>query len=174
VSQSELQWKQHPRLTTIDVCENGDLRRRDTGRALSRRLDSWGYVRTHVPIPDKTFKTQSAHRLVAETFLGELGDKQVNHKNGNKQDNRVTNLEICTAQQNAWHSSYVLGNNLGERHPRARLTDVQVAEIRRLRELGVWAKDIAAMYGIHMMYVYSLQYGNYRTKTIALPVGGVA
>jgi hypothetical protein len=174
VSQSELQWKQHPRLTTIDVCENGDLRRRDTGRALSRRLDSWGYVRTHVPMPDKTFKTQSAHRLVAETFLGELGDKQVNHKNGNKQDNRVANLEICTMQQNAWHSAHVLGNNLGERHPRARLTDVQVAEIRRLRDLGVWAKDIAKMYGVHWAYVYRLHYRLNRTKTIHLPVGGVA
>lgn len=169
MSQSASQWKRHPRFATIEVCDNGDLRRADNKRPLSRRLDSWGYVRTHVPLPDKTYKTQSAHRLVAETFLGDLGDKQVNHKNGIKQDNRSCNLEICTMQQNAWHSSHVLGNNLGERHPRARLTDVQVAEIRRLRALGVWAKDIAEMYGIHWMYVYHLQYGHYRTKTIAKP-----
>jgi len=44
------------------------------------------------------------HRLVAHAFLGGLsGDLEVNHKNFNKHDNRVENLEIVTHSQNQKH-----------------------------------------------------------------------
>ncbi len=50
-------------------------------------------------------KTYSVHRLVANTFLGETSDKVVNHKNGNKIDNRLKNLEFVTQSQNMQHAS---------------------------------------------------------------------
>jgi len=45
------------------------------------------------------------NRLVAEAFLGLIDDKLiVNHKNGNKLDNRLDNLEIITQKENTYHA----------------------------------------------------------------------
>lgn len=49
----------------------------------------------------------SVHRLVLETFEGS-SDLQCNHKNGNKKDNRLINLEYCTPKENVQHSISVL------------------------------------------------------------------
>jgi hypothetical protein len=49
-------------------------------------------------------QTRQIHRLVAENFLGKHPGMHVNHKNGNKLDNRLDNLEWCTPSENIQHA----------------------------------------------------------------------
>jgi hypothetical protein len=54
---------------------------------------------------NKLNKSKSIHRLVAETYIPNPKElPQVNHKNGNRLDNRIENLEWCTAKQNIKHA----------------------------------------------------------------------
>lgn len=76
------------------------------------------------------------HRVVCAAFLGKLPDgKEVNHKNGDRGDNRLVNLEYVTRSENLKHKFRVLKSppirNKGESAGRAKLTNAQVIEIRR-------------------------------------------
>ena len=62
------------------------------------------YLRVNITICGKSY-SKGVHRLVAETFIPNLDNKpQVNHIDGNKQNNRVENLEWCTNQENRDHA----------------------------------------------------------------------
>ena len=88
----------------------GSYRKVIPGRILALTPTVWN-TRPHymsVPIQGRTLLV---HRLVALAWLHEtwFEGAEVNHKNGNKRDNRVSNLEWVTHQQNELHSYRVLG-----------------------------------------------------------------
>ena len=65
-------------------------------------IDRDGYIKVSLQKNKKTFYF-SAHRLVAIMFLGDLENYEVNHKDRNKKNNHVNNLELVTKSENQTH-----------------------------------------------------------------------
>lgn len=89
------------------VSPGGDIRTR-AGLLLAQRLDREGYCLVSIQVDGKK-KSERVHRMVAQTFLDNPENKPwVNHKDGVKHNNRLTNLEWCTAKENHEHAKNVL------------------------------------------------------------------
>lgn len=74
------------------------------GRILKPRKNPKGYVLVHLAFGNKKGSKQ-IHRLVVEQFIGKIPvGYEVNHLNMIRDDNRVSNLEICTPSENVRHS----------------------------------------------------------------------
>ena len=75
-----------------------------------------GYLYAMIPVLDKngkyTYKNIAIHRLVAETFIPNPNNyNQVNHKDENKHNNSVDNLEWCTSSYNIRYSNLLHKND---------------------------------------------------------------
>ena len=106
------------------------------------------------------------HRLVAKAFLGLDSDTvlEVNHKDGNRHNNVVDNLEVVSHQQNIDHSRITgLKDDYGEKHKRAKLTNQQAADARTMWKQGVKQKDIAELFGVSKQVINDVV--NYKTYT---------
>ena len=97
------------------VSNIGRVRSLKRNKLLTAREHHKGYLHIHLRVNGRDVMPK-VHRLVAEAFIDNPDNlPQVNHINGNKQDNRVENLEWCTNQQNVKHSYDALGRKSYER-----------------------------------------------------------
>ena len=90
------------------------------------------------------------HRLVAEAFIPNPDNKpEVNHKDGNKLNNRVDNLEWVTRKENMLHAhSLGLRDNNGEGNPRDVLSEDEVLAIYNDLLDGARVCDLADRYNV--------------------------
>lgn len=105
-------WKKHPYIDKLEISTLGRVRSIDRivprkngtyhikGRILKQFDNGNGYSYVHFSI-DRKHINKYVHRLVAETFISNPDNlPQVNHKDCNRKNNNVENLEFCTSSYN--------------------------------------------------------------------------
>lgn len=112
-----------------------------------------GYRAVMLAQPGGGYERIYIHRLIASVFLPADPDRpQVNHKDGNKQNNAVSNLEWCSCAENLTHARTTgLITIDGLRAYNTRLTTDEVRRIRALRSAGHTYVAIARAVGCSPM-----------------------
>jgi hypothetical protein len=102
--------------------------------------------------------TCRVHQAVMETFSGAPMGADVNHKDGNKSNNCLSNLEYTTHSENMRHAINTgLIDKKGSKHPLAKLTEADVLLIRKLAEEKVPYIVIAERFGTSKKYVGAIK-----------------
>ena len=156
------------------VCRTTDGRcqKWKSGTILSLRRNPEGYPTVSLYRRDNG-KTKLVHGLVAEAFIGKRKvGMQVNHRDGNKTNNDVSNLEWNTPKQNTRHAIEQLGVKYGvpgERSPHAKLTERQVRSIRReYAEGNITQAALARKFGVGYVAIHEIV--RYKTWKASLGV----
>lgn len=145
-------------------------------RILAKRFNHDGYSQVYLG-KNNIFKGKMVHRLLAEVFIeNPLNKKQINHKDGIKDNNNINNLEWCTPSENIIHSFKVLKRKggqqgkLGKNHPTSKpiiQMDLcgKILKIwncrREITEAGISAGNIS-----HVLYDGYNQSGGYKWKLL--------
>ena len=150
-------WKRIPNFSRYQASNKGRLRStnyKNSGKTkvLKPKLSN-GYLKTMLQADDGKYKTWNVHKWVALTWLGEPNGLEVNHIDGNKENNSIENLEYCTRSENMLHA---FKNRLekpmrGENNPSSKLTKEQVLEIRAYAKKNGKLKNrkqLAMKYGV--------------------------
>jgi hypothetical protein len=138
------------------VSDTGKIRNNKTGKLRKFRKEKLGYL--SVDLWNRGFmKRLKIHRLVALAFIPNMDSKpQVNHKDGNKENNSVENLEWNTAQENSQHA-YQTGLSqaiTGEKHGRSKLTELEAMFIKSSTEPN---KVLADEFGVSSRLVRKIK-----------------
>jgi len=141
-------WKSYPDIPAIEVSTFGRVRTRDRmvsgrgnrtwlakGQVLKPFVSNNGYMRMPIKIDGKQIK-KSVHRLVAQTFIPNPDNlPMVNHKDCNRKNNHVENLEWCN---NSYNQKYREEFGKASGHPvfAVNLATLEVSRFRSRMEAG--------------------------------------
>lgn len=151
-------WKQYYK--NYYISDKGEVKNINTGRILKQYITHQGYYRTNIRKENKTIAV-FIHQAVASLFIpNPLNLPMINHKDGNKLNNEINNLEWCDASYNAQHAiEHNLMKPYGEDNGFSKLTNEAVIDIRThykkySEEFG--SNAFAKKYGISNVQVLNI------------------
>ena len=118
--------------------------------------NSYGYVELWKNNKGKKFRI---HRLVAETFIPNYDNKeQVNHIDGDKNNNCVSNLEWVTPKENIRHA---ISNNLssikyGSSNLSSKLREEDVIYIRKNAKVVLSVRELSKIFNVSTTTIYNI------------------
>jgi hypothetical protein len=137
-----------------EVSSAGRVRRIETRHVLKPRPKKNGYLQVNPSICGRA-RNRHVHEMVALSFIGPRPPGlEINHKNHQKSDNSVGNLEYVTHSQNAHEAAIrgLMGSGRtlrGSENPNSRLSEDDVRLIRRLFDSGeATRRDLADRFGV--------------------------
>ena len=150
------------RKLTIDdyeITREGQVINKTNGHVLTPQPNGKGYLRVKID-----GKLQFVHRLVAQKYIPNPNNyEQVNHKDGNKLNNNVDNLEWTSNQMNRDHAVKTGLHLQGEDCPWSKLNWEKVEYIRSHPEIST--QQFAEMYGVSTGAIKGVRtYKNWKNK----------
>lgn len=143
--------------------EDGHIYSEHLKRNISEYTDKDGYKKVRLSNGDGKRKVFSVHRLILETFSPKENSHllQVNHIDGDKANNSISNLEWVSAQENIQHAFKIgLRKNIENNNPAPHsLNSIQVKEIIQLllaRNLTI--QEIADRYSVSKSAIERIKY----------------
>ncbi len=143
-------WKISYLTDKYEVSNLGKIRNSETKKVLINRLKG-NYYQVGIRFNNKR-NWISVHRLILSTFapISNISKLCVNHKNCNKLDNNLENLEWCSYQENMNHA---MKNNLlpkGSNNHNSKLLESDVLDIRKLwlEPNRKTSREIAKLYNV--------------------------
>ena len=123
-------------------------------RILKPRKNRSGYLYINL-CEDGRYRSFTVHRIVAKHFLGK-SSLTVNHKNGNKLNNTVDNLEWATIEENRKHAKENKLLPRGEKNGRSKLKQLDIRLIRYKHKKGKGYRAIAKEIGVSRVVIVKI------------------
>ena len=145
------------------ITEQGEVYSAKTKKYLKHSTSNTGYLTVYVD-----GKNRLLHRLLAETFIPNPDNLPcVNHKDGNKLNNELNNLEWCTYGDNERHAYRTglkhCGDRKGDKAFNRKLTSDQVAYIKKVYKKGdstYGGRALAKIFNVSESCISSIMLGH--------------